>query len=88
MANERARQAIASQKTPFDISPIANYKMVNLLARKPLKWVGWQGKKNGAGDFRFEVARASPPTGRRARFLDRQTAAALWATSSRVRMTS
>lgn len=49
MANERARKAIASQKAPFDISPIANYKMVSLLARKPFKWAGWSRAKNGAG---------------------------------------
>ena len=57
MANERARQAIASQKAPFDISPVANYKMVNLLARKPLKWAGWKRDK---GDARIEVTRGVP----------------------------
>ncbi|HVR63996.1 MAG TPA: hypothetical protein VMU50_18980 [Polyangia bacterium] len=49
MANERARKAIASQKAPFDISPIANYKMVSLLARKPFPWGGRSRGKNGAG---------------------------------------
>ena len=49
MANARARKAIASQKAPFDISPIANYKMVSLLARKPFRWAGRSRGKNGAG---------------------------------------
>jgi hypothetical protein len=51
MANKRARQAIASQKAPFDISPVANYKMVNLFGRKPLKWAGWRRKSRVAVDI-------------------------------------
>lgn len=71
MANKRARQAIASQKTPFDISPVANYKMVNLLARKPLRWL--RGGKPGKGDQRVDVARATPADREPLRaFLDRQ----------------
>ena len=49
VANEKARKAIASQKAPFDISPLANYKMVNLLARKPLKWAGLKRRSKGKG---------------------------------------
>jgi hypothetical protein len=81
MANERARKAIASQKAPFDISPVANYKMVNLLARKPFKWaggLGGKGKGNGKGqgangDPRIEVSRGSEAQREELRaFLDRQ----------------
>ena len=44
MANEHARKAFTSQKTPFDISDVASYQMVNLVGRKPLKWAGLRSK--------------------------------------------
>jgi hypothetical protein len=70
MANEKARKAIASQEAPFDISPLANYKMVNLLARKPLKWAGLRRTK---GDPGVEVSRGSEADREDLRqFLDRQ----------------
>ncbi|HET6283009.1 MAG TPA: hypothetical protein VFH73_18760 [Polyangia bacterium] len=69
MANKRARQAIASQKTPFDISPIANYKMVNLLARKPF---GRRSAQKNA-DLRVDVSRGTAADQEPLRaFLDRQ----------------
>jgi hypothetical protein len=72
MANERARQAIASQKAPFDISPVANYKMVSLLARRPLKWAGL-GRKRLKGDAQVEVTRGAEADRDDLRaFLDRQ----------------
>jgi hypothetical protein len=40
MANEFARNAFTSLETPFDISEVANYSMVNLVGRRPLKWAG------------------------------------------------
>jgi hypothetical protein len=43
MANDFARKAFTSQKTPFDISNVASYQMVNLVGRKPLKWAGLRG---------------------------------------------
>jgi hypothetical protein len=71
MANQRARQAIASQKTPFDISPIANYKMVNLLARKPFG--RRRGSAKATGDLRVEVGRGTDADREPLRaFLDRQ----------------
>lgn len=35
MANERARAAFTAQDTPFDITSVASYQMVNLLAHRP-----------------------------------------------------
>ncbi|MCA9573978.1 MAG: hypothetical protein R3B40_28395 [Polyangiales bacterium] len=35
MANERARAAFTAQDTPFDITNVASYQMVNLLAHRP-----------------------------------------------------
>ncbi|HEY0710674.1 MAG TPA: hypothetical protein VGG33_27975 [Polyangia bacterium] len=73
MANKRAREAIASQKTPFDISPIANYKMVNIFARRPLKRMGLGGKMNGVGDFHVAVSRGTEADREPLRaFLDKQ----------------
>jgi hypothetical protein len=70
MANEKARKAIASHKAPFDISPLAAYKMVNLLARRPLKWAGL-GRAKGKGGV--EVSRGSEADRETLRlFLDRQ----------------
>lgn len=73
MANKRAREAIASQKAPFDISPVANYQMVNLLARKPLKWMTAGFKRAAKGEPRIEVARGTADDREELRaFLDRQ----------------
>ncbi|HEY2730911.1 MAG TPA: FAD-dependent oxidoreductase, partial [Polyangia bacterium] len=70
VANEKARKAIASQKAPFDISPLSSYKMVNLLARKPLKWAGLKGKKR---DPSVQVSRGGAADREDLRrFLDRQ----------------
>jgi hypothetical protein len=70
MANAKARQAIASQKAPFDISPIANYQMVSLLARKPLQWAGWRRSKAAR---KWQVSRGSADDREPLRaFLDRQ----------------
>jgi hypothetical protein len=70
VANEKARKAIASQKAPFDISPLANYKMVNLLARKPLKWAGL---KRAKAQLRVQVSRGGEAHREDLRrFLDRQ----------------
>jgi hypothetical protein len=70
MANERARKAIASQKAPFDISPIANYQMVSLFARKPFKWAGWTRSK---GDLRPTITRGGAADREALRaFLDKQ----------------
>lgn len=44
LANKFARDAFTSLKTPFDISHVANYQMVNLVGRKPLKWAGLRGR--------------------------------------------
>jgi hypothetical protein len=35
MANDRARAAFTAQDTPFDITSVASYQMVNLLAHRP-----------------------------------------------------
>lgn len=35
MANDFARKAFTAMDTPFDISPVASYQMVNLLLRRP-----------------------------------------------------
>lgn len=40
LANEFARNAFTSLETPFGISYVASYKMVNLFGRRPLKWAG------------------------------------------------
>src|SRR5260221_2046003 len=72
VANEKARKAIASQKAPFDISPLASYKMVNLLARKPLKWAGLKGKRK-TGELSVQVSRGGEADREDLRrFLDRQ----------------
>ncbi len=40
LANEFARRAFTSLKTPFKITTIATFQMVNLMARRPLKRFG------------------------------------------------
>jgi hypothetical protein len=70
MANDFARKAFTSLETPFDISEVANYQMVNLVGRRPLKWAGLRR----GGDKPFQVARGTEADRDELRaFLDRQS---------------
>jgi hypothetical protein len=54
LANEFARRAFTSLKTPFKISTIASFQMVNLMARRPRKRFGLLRPPSG---FRVTVSR-------------------------------
>ncbi len=56
LANDFARRAFTSLKTPFKISTVASFQMVNLMARNPLKRFGLLKRRSG---FRVHVSRAN-----------------------------
>lgn len=56
MANERARAAFTAQDTPFDISHVASYQMVNLLAHRPF---GRRKLRRNRGALDVQVSRAT-----------------------------
>lgn len=71
MANERARAAFTAQETPFDLTPVANYQMVNLLAHRPFGRGKLRQLKQAVPDLHVRVARTED-IGRLRAFLNTQ----------------